>query len=187
LDWTGVGPSALLYHGHEYKGATSELKEMWSVRAGLLRPSTIATRLSLGQKLSRRAMTTLRFAPLDAAATATHTVTVGTKAVLSAASDAPVSASAAHAQALAVVRDGLDKSARVWDGTRSFAVAELEAKTSRNLGTIRADALAKLVQKHVPSKGDGAFLFLSVHQRQDIRLRSCPFVFSSSAQRCAHR
>jgi hypothetical protein len=100
-------------------------------------------------------MTTLRFAPLDPNFNPKHIVTIGAKALLASADVAD--GSAATAAAAAVVRDGHDKSAKIWEDGRSFTFAELDTKTSRNLGTVRADLVHKLVQKHVPSKDDGAY------------------------------
>lgn len=102
--------------------------------------------------------TTVHFGTPDGQFSPKHTVFIGPKALLGSESvkaglkDALSDVVRATAK---TVEDGREKAAKTWDGERSFTFAELETKTSRNLGTVRSDLVHNLVQKHVPSKDDG--------------------------------
>jgi hypothetical protein len=106
--------------------------------------------------------TTLLFgAPADGAQfTPAHTVFIGPRDLLAHGSVkggiADVVPQSVQATA-AVVSGGREKSAKTWEGEKSWTFAELDTKSSRNLGTVRADLVQQLVQKHVPSKDDGAY------------------------------
>lgn len=102
--------------------------------------------------------TTLHFGAPGSQFSPKHTVFIGPRELLSNKSVkggiADVVPESVKATA-AVVEDGREKFAKTWDGDRSYTFAELDTKTSRNLGTVRSDLIQALVQKHVPSKDDG--------------------------------
>jgi hypothetical protein len=103
--------------------------------------------------------TTLVFGRTEKSFDPKHHVYIGPKSLLTSkntsfAGKIPDAATSIVAQ----IESGREKSGKVWSDESSYTFAELETKTSRNLGVVRSDLIESLVRKHVPSKDDGKFL-----------------------------